>query len=135
VVSTGGADDLDISSADLLGPHDDDDARTAPITRTMHSANVEGGNVRMSYDDLGWPTRSGSKTTDGGVYIFWLEGSQVVGGFFDHHGVGQKVKTLGNVHGGYLDGRQPPTGATVYFALVSYECDQRTNVKRSESTW
>jgi hypothetical protein len=130
-----GLDDLDISAARMLGPHSDMVAQGAAITRLLFSANVEGDKVAMSFEDLNWPEQHGKKTTDGAVYLFWQSGGGVVGGYFDAHGVGQTSKGLENVYGGYLSGQQPPRGATVYFALVSFDAAQRTNVKRSETPW
>lgn len=128
-------DELDISSAVMLGPHKDMVAQRAAITRAMYSANIEGDKVKMSFETLNWPEKSGSKVTDGAVYIFWITGGQVIGGYFDAHSVGQTTKGLENIYGGYLDGQQPPKGSTVYFALVSYDVKQRTNTKRSNTTW
>lgn len=131
----GSADDLDISAAKSYAPTAYPTAPGASITRMLFSANISGDHVNLSFESLNWPEKSGAKTIDGGVYIFWLEGSQVVGGYFDAHAVGQTSKGLENIHGGYLNGHRPPRGATVYFALVSIDGKQRTNVKRSETTW
>jgi hypothetical protein len=125
-------DALDISGAALLGPHAGIKAGSAAVTRAMHSADIGSGKVRMSFDALNWSTDNG---TDGGVYIFWVEGSQVFGGWFDWHGVGQTVKGLENIYGGYLDMKQPPSGATVYFAIVSLNGSERTSVAQSPTKW
>lgn len=129
------SDDLDISSAQTLGQHQESVAQNAAITRALYSANVDGDKVQLSFETLNWPEQRGSKTIDGSVHLFWVDGTQVVGGYFDAHAVGQTVKGLENVYGGYLGGRQPPRGATVYFALVSLDASQRTNVKRSDTPW
>ena len=130
-----GPDDLDISSARTLGVHQESIAQNAAITRELTSANVAGGNVVMAFPSLDWPKAGGGKRVDGSVHLFWKEGAQVVGGYFDAHGAGQTTKGLENVYGGYLSGQQPPHGATVYFALVSFDVSQRTNVRRSETPW
>ncbi len=133
--SVGSADDLDISGARQLGPHANLSAAHAAVTRLLYSANVSGGSVELSFDTLHWPAKRGKKTVDGAVYIFWVSGGQVIGGYFDAHAVGQTRKGLENIHGGYLNGRKPGKGDTVYFALVSLDGRQRTNVKRSNTTW
>ena len=125
-------DELDISGATLLGPHKGVPVRSAPITRDLYSSNKEGKAVRLSFETLGWPSDGG---VDGRVFIFWEESGGVVGGHFDWHGNGQTVKTLENVYGGYLDGRQPPAGATVWFCLSDLDGRERTNVTRSDTTW
>lgn len=130
--SGNGPDDLNISSAIMLGPHKDLVAQNATITRAMTSANVSGGTVSMAFDKLNWPTEGGC---DGGVYIFWKWEGQVWGGWFDWHGVNQTVKGLENIYGGYLDGKKPPAGQPVYFAIVNLKGAERTNVKKSDSTW
>jgi hypothetical protein len=131
---TSGLDELDISGAAALGPHSGKPAQAARITRLLYKADKQGDSVSLSYDKLGWPTRRDGKTIDGGVYLYWVEGGRVIGGLFDWHAVGQNSKTLENVYGGYL-GRRPARGATVWFTIVSIDGAQRTNVKRSGSTW
>lgn len=130
-----GRDQLDISGAKSLGTHAGISAQNAAITRTLYAASKEGDNVSLSFEPLNWPTQGGGKKVDGGVWLFWVEGSQVVGGLFDFHGVGQTSKTLENVYGGYLSGKKPAKGQTIYFALVSLDGKQRTNVAQSQTTW
>lgn len=128
---------LDAIPADqieIIGKHKMSPAKAAPSAR-LHSAKIEGGNVRLSFDPLGWPTQSSKgKTVDGGVIIVWQSGGKFVGGWFDHHGQGQKVKTLSNIFGGYVDGRQPPPGP-VWFYLISYSGRERSNIVRSSNDW
>lgn len=133
-----GGDAIDVSNYVVLSKHKDLKAGKASITKAMYSAKIEGGNVRMSFEQpLNWSTQTGSngKTIDGSVHIFWYEGSTLYGGMFDWHGVNQTVKTLSNIPGGYLDGKQPPKGAQVWFCLINRECTQRTNVVKSDNTW
>jgi hypothetical protein len=133
--ATAGADELDISSARMLGPHKDMVAQHAAITRALYAANKAGDSVRLSFEPLSWPSRGSPKKIDGGVYLFWESGGGVVGGLFDWHGVGQTSKGLENVHGGYLDGQRPPGGAAIWFCIVSLNADERTNVARSDTPW
>jgi hypothetical protein len=132
---TSGVDELDISSARMLGPHKDMVAQNASITRDLYSANKEGGNVRLSFETLGWPSEGSDKKIDGGVYLFWEDDGGVIGGLFDWHAVGQTVKTLANVNDGYLDGRKPASGATIWFCIVNMDADERTSVVRSDTPW
>ena len=135
VVENSAGDELDISGARMLGPHKDMVAQNARITRGMYAADKEGNLVQMAFEDLNWPSEGSGKKLDGGVYIFWDDGGGIVGGLFDWHAVGQTAKTLENIHDGYLDGRQPPRGAAIWFAIVSMDASERTNVKRSDSAW
>ena len=130
----GSIDDLNISHARLLGPHADVNAPRAAVTKLLFSANVSSGKVKMNFETLHWPSRSGKKTIDGSVFLFWVRGGQVIGGYFDAHSVGQTTKGLENVYGGYI-GEKPAKGETVYFCLVSLDGRQRTNVKRSDTPW
>lgn len=131
-----GNDQLNISGAISLGTHAGIKAQNAAVTRTLYAAAKEGDSVSLSFDDLNWPTRSDKgKRVDGGVWIFWVEGGQVYGGLFDFHGVGQTSKTLGNIYGGYLSGRKPAPGAPIWFAIVSLDGSERTNVAQSQTPW
>lgn len=103
-----------------------------PVTRELHSAQNLGENVRLSFEPLGWPTKTDpkkGKTTDGGVVILWPEGGGFAGGLFDWHGVGQTTKTQENIHGGYLEGHQPPKGSPVFYCIVNHGFTQRTSIK------
>lgn len=126
-----GPDDLDISQAITLD-HNQRPAQNAAITRQLHSANKEGGEVVLSFDSLDWP-RQGK--VDGGVYIYWKSGDVVQGGLFDFHGVGQTVKTLDNIPGGYLGGKKPAPGQEIFFCIVNLDGSERTNVKKSANPW
>ncbi len=99
------------------------------VTRQLYSAKNLGDTVRLSFEPLGWPTHSGKKVTDGGVVIFWEEGSGYAGGFFDAHGVGQTQKTQENIFGGYLEGHQPPKGAPVWYCIVNWPFTERTTIQ------
>lgn len=131
-----GRDQLDISNAKSLGTHAGMSAQNAAVTRTLYAAAKEGDHVSLSFDALNWPSKGdGGKRVDGGVWIFWIDGGEVVGGLFDFHGVGQTVKTLENIYGGYLSGRKPAAGSPIWFALVSLDGSERTNVAQSQTPW
>lgn len=130
-----GRDQLDISNAKSLGTHAGKSAQNAAITRTLYAASKEGDHVSLSFDPLNWPTEGSGKKVDGGVWMFWIEGSEVVGGLFDFHGVGQTSKTLENIYGGYLSGKKPASGAPIWFAIVSLDGSERTNVAQSQTPW
>lgn len=122
-------DDIDVAKVKIIGKHGMNPSKAQP-TRTLHSVSDMGGNCRLSYDPLGWPTTSAKgKTCDAGVVILWPEGDGYTGGWFDHKKVGQSVKTMENIFGGYVDGKQPPAGSQVWFYLISYDGKQRTNIK------
>lgn len=131
-------DALDISKAQLFGTHAKVNPTKAAVTRDLNAADVEkgGGAVRLDFEALHWSTQSSKgKTIDGRVYLYWLEGEQVLGGHFDWHGQGQKVKTLENVWGGYLQNKKPASGARVWFCITDLECHERTQVVESKSRW
>lgn len=100
-----------------------------PITRQLYAAENNGDTVRLKFEPLGWSTeKDKDKTIDGGVCIVWQDGATWLGGLFDHHGVGQTTKTQANIPDGYLDGKQPPRGAPVYYFLVNRERNQRSTI-------
>lgn len=135
--ATGSGDELSVAGAVMYGPHANVHPQDARVTRSLSSANVEGGNVRLAYQSLGWPSGDSGigGGIDGRVYIFWSEGGRIVGGHFDWKGVGQTVKTLGNIGAGYLSGRRPPRGATVGFCIVRNDGSERTNTKLSNTPY
>lgn len=134
-ISTDGRDQLNIAGAIMLGPHAGVPIKSAPVTRNMYAASIEGGLVNFSVDRLGWPVpNSPVAGVDARTYIFWAEGSQVYGGQFDWQRPGQTSKTLDNVKNGYL-GRRPPSGAPVWFALCRIDGNERTNVAISQNPW
>jgi len=134
-VVTDGSDQLNISGAILLGPHSGVPIKSAPVTRGLYAASIDGGLVQFSVDRLGWPVPNEPVSgVDARTFIFWVEGSQVYGGQFDWQRPGQTSKTLNNVYAGYL-GRKPPKGGPVWFALCSIDGRQRTNVAISQNPW
>lgn len=122
-------DSISADEINIIGKHRMNPAK-AKITATLKSASIGGGKATFKFDELRWPTQTGSngKTTDGGCILIWQEGGGYIGGWWDHHGLGQTSKTLSNVTGGYIDKRQPPKGATCYIYLISYDGTQRTNI-------
>lgn len=133
---TGPVDAIPVDGFVALGTHAKHNPNRMTITRTMRSARIEGGNVRLAFDPLNFSTKSdGEKTVDGRVYIAWQDGDHWTGGHFDWHGLHQTVKTLGNIPGGYLDHKQPPHGAPVAFAISDLEGKQRTQFVISENRW
>lgn len=130
--TSSGQDQLNVSGAVIYRGSDPAKAR---VTRSLRSANKNGGSVSLSFSTLNWPSQGSTKKVDAGVYIFWRDGSRVVGGSFDWHAVGQTGKTLSNIDGGILDGHVPPSGAAIYFCMVSLDGGQRTNVKKSDTNW
>lgn len=135
--ATGSGDEINVGGAVMYGPHASVHPQNARVTRSLSSANVEGGNVRLAYQSLGWPSNDSGigNNIDGRVYIFWSEGGRIVGGHFDWKSVGQTVKTLNNIGEGYLSGRRPPRGATVGFCIVRNNGSERTNTKLSNTPY
>ena len=131
------ADALNVSNAKLFGNHKNVKPVNARVTRRLNSADVEGGNVRLSYETLNWPDNNSGvdSNIDGRVYIFWLENGQVVGGHFEWKRPGQTSKGLKNIETGYLEGKKPPRGATVWFCLLNNVGDERTNVVQSRTPY
>lgn len=123
------ADAINLDAWQSLGKHSLDPRKIA-ITRALYSAENSGDTVAIKYEPLGWSTETGGngKTIDGAVCIAWRDGATWTGGHFDWHGVGQTTKTQANIPGGYLDGKQPPRGAPVYYFLVNRERKERTNI-------
>lgn len=111
-------DAIDISKARLLGTHARHRVGLLPVTFQMGPATNDGKTVRLSSAPLDWPANPTGKKVDSRIYIFWQEKGEVWGGQFDWKGRGQTSKGMENIHAGYLDGRQPPAGAEVFFALA-----------------
>ncbi|HMO05535.1 MAG TPA: VCBS repeat-containing protein [Kiritimatiellia bacterium] len=131
------ADALDVSNAKLLGTHKNVKPVNARVTRRLNSADIDGSNVRLNYETLNWPDNNSGigSNIDGRVYIFWLENGQVTGGHFEWKRPGQTSKGLSNIEGGYLEGKKPPRGATVWFCLMNNVGDERTNVVQSRTPY
>ena len=125
-------DELNVSSARSLGTHSGIRPQDARVTRAMYSANKEGDVVRMDFDTLNWP-KDGQ--LDGRVCMYWKDGGEVIGGHFDWHKVGQTVKTLENINGGYLGGKRPAKGSPIWFCIINNAGTERTNMKQSSSNW
>jgi hypothetical protein len=131
-------DDADLAGAETIkGP----DPTKADVTHRLGNVRMAAGHVDFDFEpEIPWSRVSAevggsTKTTDGIMAIYWPEAGRLVGGKFDWHGVGQKSKTLANIPGGYLNGRQPPSGSPIYFLLISREGGARSNLARSADTW
>jgi hypothetical protein len=121
-------DAIPASAVRVIGKHRMDPAK-ARITSTMRSASISSGLVRVSHEPLdGWPVGQKEAGCDSGFVIVWRDGGGYVGGFFDHGRVGQTVKTLKNIPGGYVDGKQPPKGGPVWFYKISTDGKSRTTI-------
>lgn len=123
-------DELDISGAIQVCSNPANNLRNLsaiPANHRMISAQVQGSNVRVAYDI---PSSYWSSTSDhlgfARGFVFWQDGGQVYASHYDWFKPGQTVKTLGNLYNGYVT--RKPTG-TLYFALISNDGKQRTNVK------
>ena len=125
----GPADDVNVEPFQVLSVRNRIDPSKAEVTATLSSARMYGRNVHLQFSGVDFPAQGDGKKVDGGVVIGWKGSSGWRGGFFDHHGKGQTVKTMSNIPGGYLSGEQPPPGAPVWFCLVNYAGTKRTNWK------
>lgn len=130
----GQVDPVDIASFRCIGKNRFT-LRDAAVTRKLYTAKQAGDHALMSFEPLGFPVREGKKRTDGGVAIFWLENGTLVGGIFDWHGVGQTRKTMDNIPSGYMEGKQPPEGADIWFCILAYGYRQRTNLCKAPEPW
>ena len=132
-IPTNFVDELDVSGAITYGTHADFKPQNAQPTQILYKSDIASGKVYLDFQPLtGWPLDNG---TDGGVCIFWYEGGNVVGGMFDWHGVGQTIKLLENIYGGYLAGHVPKHGDTVWFCIIGNGDKVRTTVTTSSATW
>lgn len=123
------SDAIPASSINIVGKHKMDPAK-ATIATTIKSASLESGQMRLSFaPSVNWykQTQSNGKTTDGGMVLVWRDGSGYVGGWWDHHGVGQVVKTMNNVRDGYI-GVKPAIGAETWMYLISYNGKERSSI-------
>lgn len=100
----------------------------------LSSASHNGSTVRLSYspNPVPWAVTHGDKNVAGDTYMFRKFGERWKGGKFDHLGVGQTVKTTGNINGGYNGHTVPKSGEVVAWVLVSDNRKQRSNVVLSQ---
>ena len=123
------ADAIQAASINIVGKHKMDPAKASIVT-TIKSASLESGQMRLSFaPSVNWSkqTHDNGKTTDGGMVLVWRDGSGYVGGFWDHHGVGQVAKTMKNVREGYI-GVKPAIGADTWMYLISYNGKERSSI-------
>ena len=135
VVANG--DELDMSGATLLGTHKNKNPSKARLTDTLRSVKIRGDGIVMDYSTSGWPNNDSGigPNIDGRVYIFWESGGRLVGGHFDWKRPGTKDRTFENIRKGYLDGQQPPKGATLWVVLMTNKADRRTNVVKVQGVF
>lgn len=109
----------------------------AMIDKILKSASIDGGNVRLDYENLnGWRVDRGDKDLDGHVCIaFMADNGELIAGRFDHKKVGQTVKTMANIGGGIIsaNGRsyQPRKGQDVGFFILDRTGKLRTNTVKT----
>lgn len=130
-------DAIDITNVTLFGPHKNKNPAKARITDTLSSVRVRGDGIVMDYRTSGWPNNDSGigANIDGRVYILWMKGDSVVGGHFDWKRPNAKDRSFENIRKGYLDGNQPPNGATIWFVLMTNKGDRRTNVVKADGVW
>lgn len=100
-------------------------------TKKMLSASCNNSRFSYDYEKLDWHIKTSEKATaDAIICVFAIRDGKLVGGKFDWKRVGQKVKGMENIRGGYIKGFDIVKGEECYLALVSIEGKQRTNLQR-----
>lgn len=130
-------DAIDITGATLFGPHKNKNPAKARITDTLISVRIRGDGIVMKYKTSGWPNNDSGigENIDGRVYVYWQQGGKLVGGHFDWKRPNTKDREFKNIRNGYLDGNQPPKGATLWFVLMTNKADRRTNVVKADGVF
>ena len=130
-------DAIDITGSTLFGPHKNKDPSKAKISDTLTSVRIRGDGIVMDYKTSGWPNNDSGvgANIDGRVYVYWQQGGKLVGGHFDWKRPNTKDREFKNIRNGYLDGNQPPKGATLWFVLMTNKADRRTNVVKADGVF
>lgn len=141
-----GVDALPWDSIHWQGGNHSHVGRQALPVKVLRSAVIQGGIVRLDYDQTDdWGLLEHTETDKDGKVTKWhsyarlcafsdhidgaLRGAHFDWLSVDNEGRAQKSKTLANIYDGYLYGAQtPPKGARLWFAVLSNDGKLRTNL-------
>lgn len=117
------ADAIDISTARTISKY----------VRNIPAMPVAGElrNVKLSADRVTFETSSEKWIAGewGRIAIIFRDvDGALIAGEFDARKPGQRMKGLENIHGGYIQGKQPEKGAPVFFVVYDMKGTQRSNV-------
>ena len=87
-------------------------------------------NVKLSADRVTFETSGEPWISSewGRIAILFEHEGQLIAGEFDARKPGQRMKGLENIHGGYIQNKQPAKGAPVWFVVYDMKGTQRSNV-------
>jgi membrane-associated protease RseP (regulator of RpoE activity) len=117
-------DALDISKARTISKYVRN-VPAMPITVRLFNVNTSADRVTFDYTTTGWKSDG---TIDGRIAIIWQDGAELIVGEFDGKRPNQRMKGLENIHGGYIQGKQPAKGAPVWYVIYDKTGTQRSNV-------
>jgi hypothetical protein len=117
-------DALDISKARTISKYVKN-VPAMPITVRLFNVNTSANRVTFDYTTTGWKSDG---TIDGRIAIIWQDGLDLIVGEFDGKRPNQRMKGLENIHGGYIQGKQPAKGAPVWYVIYDKTGTQRSNV-------
>lgn len=117
-------DAIDISKARTISKYVKN-VPAMPIVTRLFDVNTGHDRVTFNYDKVNWKSDG---TIDGRIAVIWYEGEQLIIGEFDGKRPNQKMKGLENIHGGYIQGKQPKAGQEVWFVIYDKLGRERSNV-------
>lgn len=117
------ADAIDISGARTISKY----------VRNIPAMPVRGElrNVKLSADLVTFETSGEPWISSewGRIAILFRDADgALIAGEFDARKPGQRMKDLENIHGGYIQNKQPEKGAPVFFVVYDMKGTQRSNV-------
>jgi hypothetical protein len=116
-------DALDISKARTISKYVKN-IPAMPVRGELRNVKLTGDRVTFETSGEPWLGEWGR------IAIIWQDGAELIAGEFDavKPGRGTRLKGLENIHGGYIQNRQPAKGQAVYFVLYDMKGTQRSNV-------
>ena len=127
-------DGIDLANAVSMGTHARVEPKRAAIDGELRSASLNEHDLVIDWTG-NWHQPGAKKGDSGRAYLYWIgSDGRPRGGMFEWVSRGNTRRGLENIHGGYLDGEQPPKGAQCWAVLLSPDGSKRTNAKKA-GTW
>ena len=114
-------DAIDISKARTISKYTKS-IPAMPVAGTLEVTKLTTRSVAFKTSEEPWMKGWGR------IAIAWYEGSTLILGEFDAVKPNDREKELENIHGGYIQNKQPPKGAQVWFVFYDLACKQRSTV-------
>jgi hypothetical protein len=115
-------DAIDISSGRTISKYVKN-IHAMPVAGELRNIKLSTDRVSFETSDEAWISKEWGRI----ALVFWNEG-QLILGEFDARKPGQKMKGLENIHGGYIQSKQPKQGDSVWFVVYDMTGTKRSNV-------